>query len=35
MEEYELEMIDYYDSYNSGYNQTRFTHCSILDPKIK
>lgn len=34
-EEYEQQMIDYYDSYNNGYNQTRETHSALTDEKIR
>ncbi|MCC8068817.1 MAG: GIY-YIG nuclease family protein [Ruminococcus sp.] len=34
-EEYEQQMIDYYDSYNNGYNQTRETHNALTDESIR
>lgn len=35
MENYERDMILYYDTFIEGYNQTLYTHCALHDPQIK
>lgn len=35
MQQYEKEMIYYYDSLKHGYNQTDYTECALQDPKLR
>ena len=35
MENYERDMILYYNTLIEGYNQTLYTHCALRDPQIR